>query len=338
MAQPEPSRPAPSLAAPARHDAPLGAGRALFRALVENVERVIQGKREAVHLALVCLLASGHLLIEDVPGVGKTSLAKAIARSIGGTWHRVQFTPDLLPSDVTGVSVWNRLTGEFEFRPGGVFANIVLADEINRASPKTQSALLEAMEERQVTVDGVTYPLGAPFMVIATQNPIELEGTYPLPEAQLDRFLMRIEMGYPDRAAEVAILESQTSHLAVEELEPVVSADDVTAVADAIETVHVADPCATTSSISPTRPVVTTTSRSAPARAARSRSNARHGRSPASLGRDYVMPDDVKRVASVVLEHRLLLTPDAELRGLTPADVLGDVLASVAVPGATGLT
>ncbi len=181
----------------------------LFSALLNNVERVIQGKREQVHLALVCLLAEGHLLIEDVPGVGKTSLAKAIAASIGGSCHRIQFTPDLLPSDVTGVSVWNRTANEFEFRPGGIFANVVLADEINRASPKTQSALLEAMEERQVTVDANTYRLPRPFMVIATQNPIELEGTYPLPEAQLDRFLMRIPMGYPARDAEMAILEAQ---------------------------------------------------------------------------------------------------------------------------------
>jgi MoxR-like ATPase len=338
VAQPEPSRPALSPLEHASDDRTLDARvEPLFRALVDNVEQVIQGKREAVHLALVCLLASGHLLIEDVPGVGKTSLAKAIARSIGGTWHRVQFTPDLLPSDVTGVSVWNRLTGEFEFRPGGVFANIVLADEINRASPKTQSALLEAMEERQVSVDGVTYPLDAPFMVIATQNPIELEGTYPLPEAQLDRFLMRIEMGYPDRTAEVAILESQTSHLAVEELVPVVSAEEITAVADAIETVHVA---------ASLRNYIVDL-----ADATRRHHDLALGASPrgalalqraaralaASMGREYVMPDDVKRVAPVVLEHRLLLTPDAELRGLSPADVLGEVLASVAVPGATGL-
>jgi MoxR-like ATPase len=179
----------------------------LFQALLDNVERVIQGKSEEVRLALTCLFAEGHLLIEDVPGVGKTSLAKAIARSLGGTWHRIQFTPDLLPSDVVGVSVWNRATTEFEFRPGGVFAHVVLADEINRASPKTQSALLESMEERQVTVDGHTYPLPRPFMVIATQNPIELEGTYPLPEAQLDRFLMRIRMGYPARASAIASRE-----------------------------------------------------------------------------------------------------------------------------------
>src|SRR5438270_7611579 len=180
----------------------------LFDTLAAQLERVLRGKRRAVHLALVCLFSEGHLLIEDVPGVGKTSLAKAIARSTGGTWRRVQFTPDLLPSDITGVSVWDRARGDFEFRQGGVFANVVLADEINRASPKTQSALLESMEERQVTVDAHTYLLPRPFMVIATQNPVELEGTYPLPEAQLDRFLMRIPMGYPSHDAERAILDT----------------------------------------------------------------------------------------------------------------------------------
>src|SRR2546425_8565980 len=179
-----------------------------FDSVVDNIAEVIQGKDEAIRLALVCLVAEGHLLIEDVPGVGKTSLAKALAASIDCTWHRIQFTPDLLPSDVTGVTVWNRGSGTFEFRAGGIFANIVLGDEINRASPKTQSALLEAMEERQVTVDARTYRLDPPFMVIATQNPIEHEGTYPLPDSQLDRFLMRIRMGYPDRVAELEILET----------------------------------------------------------------------------------------------------------------------------------
>ena len=214
---------------------------ALFDALLANVEHVIQGKSEPVRLALVCLFAEGHLLIEDVPGVGKTSMAKAIARSIDGTWSRIQFTPDLLPSDVTGVSVWNRVENEFEFRPGGVFADIVLADEINRASPKTQSALLEAMEERQVTVDTHTYALPRPFMVIATQNPIELEGTYPLPEAQLDRFLMRIQMGYPSHDAKRAILETHGSHAGGEELAPVTSATEIVAGASAVADVHVAD-------------------------------------------------------------------------------------------------
>ena len=307
-----------------------------FRDLLANVERVIQGKREVVHLALVCLLAQGHLLIEDVPGVGKTSLAKAIARSIGGTWQRIQFTPDLLPSDVTGVSVWNRGTDAFEFRPGGVFANIVLADEINRASPKTQSALLEAMEEQQVTVDGRTYPLGGPFMVIATQNPIELEGTYPLPEAQLDRFLMRIEMGYPDRAAEVAILEHQTDHVAVDELEPVVDAEDIVALAEAISSVHVAPHLRTY--------IVEL------AEATRSHHDLALGASPrgalalqraarafaATAGRDYTLPDDVKRLAPAVLSHRLLLSAEAEMRGRTPFDVLTEILDAIPVPGATG--
>jgi MoxR-like ATPase len=297
---------------------------------------VIQGKREAIHLALVCLLAQGHLLIEDVPGVGKTSLAKSIARSIGGTWHRIQFTPDLLPSDVTGVSVWNRVRGEFEFRPGGVFANIVLSDEINRASPKTQSALLEAMEEQQVTVDGVTYSLASPFMVIATQNPIELEGTYPLPEAQLDRFLMRIEMGYPDHGAEVAILESQSAHAAIEKLPTVVTADELNAMAQAVDRIHLAshlrsyivDLATATRSHPDLALGVSPRGALALQRAARAYA--------ASLGRDYVLPDDVKKLAIVVLGHRVLLTAEAELRGLTPADVLTSILAGVSVPGATG--
>src|SRR5204863_6181517 len=213
----------------------------VFDELATQIESVIRGKRRAIHLALVCLFAEGHLLIEDVPGVGKTSLAKAIARSIGGSWRRVQFTPDLLPSDVTGVSVWDRTRGDFEFRPGGVFANVVLSDEINRASPKTQSALLEAMEERQVTVDTQTYGLPRPFMVIATQNPIELEGTYPLPEAQLDRFLMRIQMGYPSNDAERAILDTHGSHASVEEIAPVTTAAEVVAAARAVADLHVAD-------------------------------------------------------------------------------------------------
>jgi MoxR-like ATPase len=308
----------------------------LFQVLLDNVERVIQGKTDEVRMALTCLFAEGHLLIEDVPGVGKTSLAKAMARSLGGTWHRIQFTPDLLPSDVVGVSVWNRATTDFEFRPGGVFAHVVLADEINRASPKTQSALLEAMEERQVTVDGQTHPLARPFMVIATQNPIELEGTYPLPEAQLDRFLMRIRMGYPARESEIAILESHTSHEAVEELEPVVDAEDVAMAADTVAAVHVAPALRgyVVDVAEATRRhrdlVLGVSPRGALAlqRAARAWA--------ASTGRAYVLPDDLKLLAPVVLQHRLLLAPEAQLRGISPADVLQHVLASVPVPGATG--
>ena len=298
-----------------------------FRKLVDQVEQVIQGKRDAVQLALVCLFAQGHLLIEDVPGVGKTSLAKAIARSIGGTWQRIQFTPDLLPSDVTGVSVWNRATGAFEFRPGGVFATVLLADEINRASPKTQSALLEAMEEGQVTVDGYSHPLGPPFMVIATQNPIELEGTYPLPEAQLDRFLMRIAMGYPDR-----------DHAAAAELLPVITADELVELSRDVARVHVAPAL---------REYIVRL-----ADATRRHPALELGASPrgalglqraarawaAAAGRDFVLPDDVKRLAIPVLAHRLLPSGDAELRGVTGADVVGELLTSVPVPGATGAT
>jgi MoxR-like ATPase len=308
----------------------------LFDALLANVERVIQGKQEPVRLSLVCLFAEGHLLIEDVPGVGKTSMAKALARSIDGTWSRIQFTPDLLPSDVTGVSVWNRVANEFEFRPGGVFADVVLADEINRASPKTQSALLEAMEERQVTVDTQTYLLPRPFIVIATQNPIELEGTYPLPEAQLDRFLMRIQMGYPSNDAERAILDTHGSHASVEEIAPVTTAAEVVAAARAVADLHVADNIKTyiVDLVTATRQhrdlALGVSPRGALAlqRAARALA--------ASIGRDYVVPDDVKRLAVAVLEHRLLLAPDAQLRGAAPGDVVRELLASVPVPGATG--
>jgi MoxR-like ATPase len=309
---------------------------ALFDTLLANVERVIQGKREAVRLGLVCLFAEGHLLIEDVPGVGKTSMAKAIARSIDGTWSRIQFTPDLLPSDVTGVSVWNRVENEFEFRAGGVFADVVLADEINRASPKTQSALLEAMEERQVTVDSHTYSLPRPFMVIATQNPIELEGTYPLPEAQLDRFLMRIQMGYPSHDAERAILETRGSHASVEQLAPVTSAAEVVAGASAVADVHVADNLKgyIVDLVTATRQhrdlALGVSPRGALALQRAGRALA------ASIGRDYVVPDDVKRLAVAVLEHRLLLAPDAQLRGAAPGDIVRELLASVPVPGATG--
>jgi MoxR-like ATPase len=309
----------------------------LFSALVGNVERVIQGKREQVHLALVCLVAEGHLLIEDVPGVGKTSLAKAMAASVGGSCHRIQFTPDLLPSDVSGVSVWNRASNAFEFRAGGVFANVVLADEINRASPKTQSALLEAMEERQVTVDAHTYRLPRPFMVIATQNPIELEGTYPLPEAQLDRFLMRIPMGYPGRDAELAILETQGARtITVEDLQPVASAIDVADAADLVAQVHVAPEVRDY-----VVDLVTATRRhpdlllGASPRGSLALQRAARALA-ASFGRMYVTPDDVKRVMPAVLEHRLIVAPDAQLRGVSTGDIVRSVMSAVPVPGATG--
>jgi MoxR-like ATPase len=304
-----------------------------FEAIVANVATVIQGKDEAIQLALLCLLAEGHLLIEDVPGVGKTSLAKALAASIDCSWGRVQFTPDLLPSDVTGVTVFNRSSSTFEFRPGGIFANLVLGDEINRASPKTQSALLEAMEERQVTVDGVTYELPPPFMVIATQNPVEHEGTYPLPESQLDRFLMRIAMGYPARAAEIAILDTHARAAPpMARLSPVANAGDVAAMVGLAHAVHVAPSLkgyivdlAEASRRHPSLALgVSPRAALGLLRAARARA--------ASLGREYVVPDDLKLLAGPVLEHRLALTPDAQLRGVTRAGVLREVLGSVAVP------
>ena len=304
-----------------------------FTAIVDNVELVLRGKRRAVHLAVVALLADGHLLIEDVPGVGKTSLAKAIAHSVRGQYRRIQFTPDLLPSDVTGVSVWDRQRGDFDFRPGGVFANVVLADEINRASPKTQSALLEAMEERQVTVDTLSHPLEAPFMVIATQNPIELEGTYPLPEAQLDRFLMRIRLGYPDRDAEIAILESHGGgEVHAERLEPVTDATTIASLQHHATTVFMAPALARyiIDLVDATRHhrdlMLGVSPRGALAlqRAARTLA--------ASLGRAYVVPDDIKALAPAVLEHRVVLQPEAQLRGTTANAIVQGVLDSVPVP------
>ena len=305
----------------------------LFASLAAQLEQVLRGKRRAIHLALVCMFSEGHLLIEDVPGVGKTSLAKAMARSIGGSWRRVQFTPDLLPSDVTGVSVWDRTSGDFEFRPGGVFANVVLADEINRASPKTQSALLESMEERQVTVDTQTYMLPRPFLVIATQNPVELEGTYPLPEAQLDRFLLRLRIGYPDRDAEIAILDAQgVEPVNPDELEPVTDAQTVAGWIQELGRVHVArelqgyiiDVIAATRQHRDLMLGVSPRGALALQRATRALA--------ASVGRSYVVPDDVKALAPAVLEHRLLLSPEAMMRGVNPDDVLQSVLDTVPVP------
>ncbi|MEQ8716030.1 MAG: MoxR family ATPase [Acidimicrobiales bacterium] len=304
----------------------------LFDAIVTNIERVIQGKRDVIRLMLVCLLAEGHLLVEDAPGVGKTSLGKALAKSLDVTFGRIQFTPDLLPTDVVGVSLWNRSSNTFEFRPGPIFAGLVLADEINRTSPKTQAALLEAMAERQVTVDGATHTLPRPFMVIATQNPIEHEGTYPLPDSQLDRFLMTISVGYPSREAELEILETHATGDALDDLRPVVSAQNVIAMTRAVKKVHVA-PAIKTYLVE-----IANTTRQHPhltlgmspratlalQRAARSRA--------AAVGRGYVTPDDVKALAEPVLAHRLLLRPEARMRGGSNADVVAEVLQRVPVP------
>ncbi len=306
----------------------------LFDGIVQNVERVVQGKPEVVELALICLLAEGHLLIEDVPGVGKTSLAKALATSIDASWKRVQFTPDLLPSDVVGVTVWNRGKDAFEFRPGPVFSNIVLADEINRASPKTQAALLESMEERQVTIDGTTYPLRSPFVVMATQNPVEHEGTFPLPESQLDRFLMRLSIGYPGREAELAILDTHGGGSAIAQLVPVANLAQVKGMIDAVRTVHVAPPVKAYL----VDLAIATRRHSAIAlgmspRATLSLLRAARGRA-AAAGRNYVTPDDVKALAEPVLGHRLLLNPEAQLQGGSAARLLEEILATVPVPTA----
>jgi MoxR-like ATPase len=300
------------------------------------VEQVIEGKPDAVRMALTVLLAEGHLLIEDVPGVGKTMLAKALARSIDCSVRRIQFTPDLLPSDVTGVSVYNQETREFEFKPGAVFANIVVGDEINRASPKTQSALLECMEERQVTVDAVTYELGTPFMVIATQNPIEMEGTYPLPEAQRDRFLARLSMGYPSARAELAMLDSHSSASPLDDLEAVTDASEVAKLIGAVREVYVAE-----SLQRYTIDLVTATRTSPDLRLGASPRATLHllraARAAAALdGRDFVLPDDIQLLAEPVLAHRLLLTAEAQISRRTPEEIVRVVLATVPVPAPDG--
>jgi MoxR-like ATPase len=304
----------------------------VFSAITDNIERVIQGKREVVELALLCMLAEGHLLLEDVPGVGKTSLAKSLAASLACTWKRVQFTPDVLPTDIVGVTIWNRGKDVFEFRPGPVFANLVLGDEINRASPKTQSALLEAMEEGQVTVDGNTYPLSQPFMVIATQNPVEHEGTYPLPESQLDRFLMRVSLGYPARQAEIDILAVHASAGTFPDIGPVATAAQISSMVHAVRQVHVA-PALKSYLVD-----VADATRRHPGlslgmspRATLSLMRASRARA-AAAGRTYVIPDDVKALAEPVLAHRLVLSAEAQLAGATAASMLAQVFGSVAVP------
>jgi len=301
--------------------------------VADNVEQVIIGKRRAVDLLLVSLLCRGHVLLEDVPGVGKTVLAKSIARSIGCTFKRIQFTPDLLPSDVTGVSIFNQQTSQFEFRPGPVIAQIVLADEINRATPKTQAALLESMEEQQITVDGVTHDLPDPFMVLATQNPIEYEGTFPLPEAQLDRFLLRLHLGYPQKSEELQILDSQRKQHPLETLPQVITTENLLTMQEQIKDVYVDD------LIKDYIVSVTT--------ATRHHDDVYLGASPrgslalyrtsqayaAIQGRDYVTPDDVKALAEAVLGHRLIINPAARIRNVQATNVIDDVLNAVPVPG-----
>ncbi len=303
--------------------------------IVANVSKVIVGKNAVIERALAAVIAQGHILIEDVPGVGKTMLAKSISTSIGCSFKRIQFTPDLLPSDIVGVSIYNQSTGEFQFRPGPVMAQVVLVDEINRATPKTQSALLEAMEELQVSVDGVTRQLERPFIVMATQNPIEYEGTFPLPEAQLDRFLMRISLGYPSFSEELSVIEQQEQTHPIDGLEAVASPEDVIGLQDAAKNVYVD---------STVREYIVTL-----IKATRDHEDVSLGASPrASLGlfrasrglaimrdRDYVIPDDVKELAHAVLCHRLILSPSARMRGLQTAQVVDGLLESVAVPGAT---
>jgi MoxR-like ATPase len=300
--------------------------------IVANIERVIAGKYEVIRLGVTVLLAEGHLLIEDVPGVGKTTFAKALARSIDCSVRRIQFTPDLLPSDVTGVSIYNSETTNFEFKPGPVFANIVLGDEINRASPKTQAALLECMAERQVTVDGTRYELQSPFLVLATQNPVEMEGTYALPEAQRDRFTAKISLGYPDRTAEIAMLSDQTTSDPLQDLKVVSDAATIRSLIETVRTVHV---------VEAVKDYVV-----ALAEATRTSPELRLGASPrASLhllrtakaaaamsGRDYVLPDDVQRLAVPVLAHRLIPAPSATVAGRSPEEILAEIVAKVPIP------
>ena len=304
------------------------------RKIIENVEKVIIGKHNEIQQTVIGLLAQGHILIEDVPGVGKTMLAKSLSRSIGCSFKRIQFTPDMLPSDVTGISVYNQKTQEFEFRPGPIHAQIVVTDEINRATPKTQSALLEAMEERQVTVDGTTYPMQRPFLVLATQNPIEYEGTFPLPEAQLDRFLLRISLGYPGRDEEVQVLESQQYLHPVDEIEQVIPVDQLLEAQEEIKKVYV-DPLIKSYIVE----LVRHTRRHADVYLGSSPRGSlalyRTGQARAAvLGRDYVIPDDIKALAPAALAHRVIIGPAARIKDVSAKAVVREILNSLPVPGA----
>jgi MoxR-like ATPase len=307
--------------------------RTLADSISDNVDKVILGKRPEIQTTLLALLCEGHLLIEDVPGVGKTMMARAIARSIGCSFRRIQFTPDMLPSDVTGVSVFNQKTREFEFRPGPIMAQIVLTDEINRATPKTQSALLEAMEERQVTVDGTTYPMARPFLILATQNPIEYEGTFPLPEAQLDRFMLRITLGYPDAGHEMHMLDTQRQAHPIDQLQQVVSIEELQTAQRAVTEVYVDDLIKEyiVALVNATRQhpdiYLGASPRGSLALYKTTRARA------AVLDRDYVIPDDIKAMAEPALAHRMIVSPSARIKNVDSRAVLKEILDSVPVPG-----
>jgi len=303
--------------------------------IAQNVGQVIIGKRNEVRLAILGLLCRGHILIEDIPGVGKTMMARALAKAIGCSFNRIQFTPDMLPSDITGVSIYNQRSNEFEFRPGPIMAQIVLADEINRATPKTQSALLEAMEEHQVTVEGVTYLMENPFMILATQNPIEYEGTFPLPEAQLDRFMIRIQMGYPAPAEEITILSAQQYQHPIVNLQQVIAVEDLIRAQTAVHHVYVAEEIKQyiINLVNATRAHSDVYLGSSP-RGSLSLFRTSQARA-AMAGRDYVVPDDVKALADVALAHRIIVGPSARIKDITSRVIVQDILMTTPVPGAS---